>query len=119
MDFVCGTEIRSEPVNCSIKRSPEPLPNLNKRSITSETKPDNDNHVHNSEDHQIKRKKILNKRALLKPFMSCVNTKIDLKRPSLTIAIPTHLFFDQSLSESTTKQEGIFLLTIKRSLFIL
>jgi len=101
MDFVRGKETLTEPVDSSLKYSP------NKRSISPEIKRVNDNHVHNSEDHQNKRKKILIKRALLKSFISSVNTKINLKRPSLPITIPTHLFLDQSLSDSM-KQEGMY-----------
>jgi hypothetical protein len=110
MDFVRGKETLSEPVDS--------LPNLNKRSISPEIKRVNDNHVHNSEDHQNKRKKILIKRALLKSFISSVNTKINLKRPSLPITIPTHLFLDQSLSDSM-KQEGMYQATTKNnSIFV-
>ncbi|CAF0725833.1 unnamed protein product [Rotaria sordida] len=105
MDFVRGKEIiHSEPVNSSLKHSPKSLSNINKRSISPEIKRDNNNHVHNSEEHQNKRKKFLIKRALLKSFISSVNTKINLKRPSLSITIPTHLFLDQTLSDSI-KQE--------------
>lgn len=108
MDFVLGQEIHSEPVNSSLKNSPESLSNIKKRSISPEKERDDiNNHVHNSEDHQNKRKKLLIKRALLKSFISSVNTKINLKRPSLPITIPTRLFFDQSSSESN-KQEGIY-----------
>jgi hypothetical protein len=96
MDFVRGKETHSEPVDSSLKHSPESLTNSKKRSISPEIK-----HVHNSEDHQNKRKKILIKRALLKSFISSVNTKINLKNPSLPITIPTHLFINQSLSDST------------------
>jgi hypothetical protein len=108
MDFVRGKEIHSEPIDSSLKHSPESLLNIKKRSISPEIKRDNDNHVHNSEDHQNKRKKLLIKRALLKSFISSVNTKINLKRPSLPITIPTHLFLDQSSSESL-KHEGIYI----------
>jgi hypothetical protein len=102
MDFVRGKETHSEPVDSSLKTSPESLSNSKKRSISPEI-----NHVHNNcEDHQNKRKKILIKRALLKSFISSVNTKINLKHPSLPITIPTHLFFNQSVSDST-KQEII------------
>jgi len=114
MDFVRGKEIHSEPINSSLKHSPESLSNIKKRSISPEIKRDNDNHVHNSEDHQNKRKKLLIKRALLKSFISSVNTKINLKQPSLPITIPIHLFLDQSSSESI-KQEGIY---IKKLLFL-
>ncbi|CAF1089238.1 unnamed protein product [Adineta ricciae] len=75
--------------------SSESLSTVRKRSISPENKPDHDNHVHKSEEHQNKRKKLLIKRALLKSFVSSVNTKINFKRPSLPIAIPTHLFLDQ------------------------
>ncbi|CAF3877705.1 unnamed protein product [Rotaria sp. Silwood2] len=106
IDFVRGKEIHSsEPVNSSLKHSPESLSNTNKRSISPEIKRDNNNHVHNSEDHQNKRKKILIKRALLKSFISSVNTKINLKRPSLSIAIPTHLFLDQTSFDSIKKED--------------
>ncbi|CAF1083402.1 unnamed protein product [Rotaria sp. Silwood1] len=106
IDFVRGKEIHSsEPVNSSIKHSPESLSNTNKRSISPEIKRDDNNHVHNSEDHQNKRKKILIKRALLKSFISSVNTKINLKRPSLSIAIPTHLFLDQTLSDAIKQED--------------
>jgi hypothetical protein len=113
MDFVRGKEIHPEPVNSSLNHSPESLTNIKKRSISPEIKHDNDNHVHNSEDHQNKRKKILIKQALLKSFISSVNTKINLNRPSLPITIPTHLFFDQSSSSSESiKQEGIYIKSI-------
>ena len=79
MDFVRGKNIHSEPINSSLKHSSESISNLNKRSISPEIKRDNNNHVHNSEEHQNKRKKILIKRALLKSFISSVNTKINLK----------------------------------------
>jgi hypothetical protein len=116
MDFVRGKEIHSEPVNSSLKNSPDSLSNIKKRSISPEIKRDNNNHVHNSEDHQNKRKKLLIKRALLKSFISSVNTKINLKQPSLPITIPTHLFLDQSSSSSESiKQEGIY---IKKNLFV-
>jgi hypothetical protein len=105
MDFVRGKEIHSEPIDSSLKHSPESLLNIKKRSISPELKRDNDNHVHNSEDHQNKRKKLLIKRALLKSFISSVNTKINLKRPSLPITIPTHLFLDQSSSESLKQED--------------
>ncbi len=106
MDFVREKEIHSEPVDSSFKHSPESLSNIKKRSISPEVKRDNNNHVHNSEEHQNKRKKLLIKRALLKSFLSSVNTKINFKRPSLPITIPTHLFLDQSSSESI-KLEGM------------
>ena len=93
MDFVRGKEIHSESVDTLLNYS-------KKRSISPEIKRDNDNHVHN-----YKRKKLLIKRALLKSFISSVNTKINLKRPSLQINIPTHLFLEQSVSDSI-KQEG-------------
>ena len=96
MDFVRGKEIHPEPVDMIIKTSPENSSNLKKRSISPEIKHDN---VHNSEDHQNKRKKLLIKRALLKSFMSSVNTKLNFKHPSLPITIPTQLFFEQSSSE--------------------
>jgi hypothetical protein len=102
IDFIRGKET---PVDSSLQHSPESLPNINKRCISPEIKRDNDNHVHNSEDHQNKRKKLLIKRALLKSFISSVNTKINIKRPSLQITIPSHLFFDQSLSDSN-KSDG-------------
>jgi hypothetical protein len=105
IDFIRGKETLSEPVDSSLNHSPKSLSNINKRSISPEIKRDNDNHVHNSEDHQNKRKKILIKRALLKSFISSVNTKINLKRPLLPITIPTHLFFDQSLSDSNKQED--------------
>jgi hypothetical protein len=96
MDFVREKETHSNPVDSSLKHSPK------KRSISPEIK-----HVHNSEDHQNKRKKILIKRALLKSFISSVNTKINLKQPSLPITIPTHLFLDQTTLSDSNKQETI------------
>ncbi len=99
MDFVRVKEIHSEPIDSSLKHSPESLSNLKKRSISPEPMHDNNNHVYNSEDHQNKRKKLLIKQALLKSFISSVNTKINFKRPSLPITIPTHLFLDQTSSE--------------------
>ncbi|CAF1637404.1 unnamed protein product [Rotaria magnacalcarata] len=107
MDFVRGKEILSEPVNTSLNLSPEPLLNINKRSISPEIQRESDNYVHNSENHQNKRKKILIKRALLKSFISSVNTKINLKRPSLSIAIPTHLFLDRSLSDAIKQDDQL------------
>ncbi|CAF1366243.1 unnamed protein product [Adineta ricciae] len=95
MDFVRGKETLSEPVDSSLLHSSESLSTVRKRSISPEVKPDHDNHVHKSEEHQNKRKKLLIKRALLKSFVSSVNTKINFKRPSLPITIPTHLFLDQ------------------------
>ena len=79
---------------------------MKKRSVSPEVKRDNNDHVHNADDHQNKRKKILIKRALLKCFISSVNTEIDIKRPSLPITIPTHLFFDRSSLAETMKQDG-------------
>jgi hypothetical protein len=92
MDFVRVKEIHSEPVDSSLKHSPT---NLKKRSIS----PEPIDNVYNSEDHQNKRKKLLIKKALLKSFISSVNTKINFKRPVLPITIPIHLFLDQTSSE--------------------
>jgi hypothetical protein len=114
MDFVREKEIHSEPVDSSFKHSPESLSNIKKRSISPEVKRDNNNHVHNSEEHQNKRKKLLIKRALLKSFLSSVNTKINFKRPSLPITIPTHLFLDQSSSESIKLEDERSQRTSKR-----
>ncbi|UJR37946.1 hypothetical protein I4U23_030631 [Adineta vaga] len=100
MDFVRGKEIQSEPVDSSLVQSSESLSNMRKRSISPEIKRDHENHVHKSEEHQNKRKRLLTKRALLKSFVSSVNTRINFKHPSLSITIPKHLFLDQS-----TKQE--------------
>ena len=95
MDFIQAKEVHSEPVASIREPSRSPSANQRKRSISPEIKRD---HVHNNEDHQNKRQKLFIKRALLKSFMSSVNTKIDYKNPSLPITIPTHLFFDQSSS---------------------
>ena len=103
MDFVRGKETLSEPVDSSLLHSSESLSTVRKRSISPEIKPDHDNHVHKSEEHQNKRKKLLIKRALLKSFVSSVNTKINFKRPSLPIAIPTHLFLDQGTNGTVKK----------------
>lgn len=101
MDFVCVKEVHSEPVESSLPTTSESFSsNVKKRSISPESRPAEDNHVHNSEEHQNKRKKLLIKRALLKSFVSSVNTKINFKRPSLPITIPTYLFFDQTSTES-------------------
>ncbi|CAF0753789.1 unnamed protein product [Adineta steineri] len=104
MDFVRGKETLSEPVDSSLKHSPESLTNIKKRSTSPEIKRDIDNHVHNSEEHQNKRKKM--NRALLESFMLSVNnTTMNSKRPSLPITIPTHLFYDQPLSDSTKQDD--------------
>lgn len=95
MDFIQAKEVHIEPVASIREPSRSPSANQRKRSISPEIKRD---HVHNNEDHQNKRQKLFIKRALLKSFMSSVNTKIDYKNPSLPITIPTHLFFDQSSS---------------------
>jgi hypothetical protein len=97
MDFVRVKEIHSEPVDSSLKHSPT---NLKKRSIS----PEPIDNVYNSEDHQNKRKKLLIKKALLKSFISSVNTKINFKRPALPITIPIHLFLDQTSSEDERSQ---------------
>ena len=97
MDFISIQEPFSKPVDSSLRHSPESLSIIKKRSISPDSKTNHDNHVHNSEDHQNKRKKILMKRSLLKSFGSSVNIKIDTKRPSLPIAIPTHLLLEQSI----------------------
>lgn len=101
MDFIQAKEIHVEPVESIKEPSRSPSSSQRKRSISPEIKRD---HVHNSEDHQNKRQKLFIKRTLLKSFMSSVNTKINLKNPSLPITIPTHLFFDQLSSSSS---EGI------------
>ena len=93
-----------EPGDSSLKPSPESMTSLKKRCISpSPAERDDENHVHNCEDHQNKRKKLLIKRALLKSFVSSVNTKIDMKRPSLPITIPTYLLFDQCFNGETSK----------------
>jgi len=92
-----------------LKQSPESMTSLKKRSISpSPSRRDDDNRVHNCEDHQNKRKKLLIKRALLKSFVSSVNTKIDLKRPSLPITIPTYLLIDESNKSSKRNLNGSF-----------
>lgn len=101
MDFIQAKEIHVEPVKFTREPSRSPSSSQRKRSISPEIKRD---HVHNSEDHQNKRQKLFIKRTLLKSFMSSVNTKINLKNPSLPITIPTHMFFDQSSSEDERSQ---------------
>ena len=105
MDFISRHEPVLEPeVETS---APESSSLLKKRSISPDSeRAEQDNHVHNSEEHQNKRKKLLIKRALLKSFVSSVNTPIDIKRPSLPITIPTHLLFDKSLSDSSGERTG-------------
>lgn len=121
MDFVCVKEVHSEPVESSLQATSESLTNVKKRSISPEPRTDDENHrVHNSEEHQNKRKKLLIKRALLKSFISSVNTKINFKRPSLPITIPTYLFLDQTATESTQSSEGSDFLSLTHFLsFIL
>lgn len=122
MDFVCVKEIHSEPVESSLAPTSESFSNnVKKRSISPESRPIEDNHVHNSEEHQNKRKKLLIKRALLKSFVSSVNTKINFKRPSLPITIPTYLFFDQTSTESIQSEGRTsgFLFCLRISQYVL
>ena len=107
MDFVRGKEIPFEPIDSSLRTSPKSSSNLKKRSMSFEVKRNDDIAVHNSDKHQNKRQKLLIKRTLLGSFISSINAKIDFKRPSLSIAIPTQLFFDQTSTDSA-KQEGSY-----------
>jgi hypothetical protein len=101
MDFVVDKRPPPPPSTKTVSPTPpsivtESSIGAKKRSVSpTPIESSHDDDVHN----QSKRKKFAGNRALLKAFSSSVHTKIDRKRPSLSIIIPTQLFFDLPPSE--------------------